>query len=360
MKTILITITLLGALAARGVVQETHVDTKALEKKDEEDLRIRAQFGYSFNNVRDKLVVIKHEQGSGSGFIATMDGKTYLFTNQHVILGAEKISFTTVSGEKIRPRKVELAATRDIARLLLNTDSGFIIADQIEMDIPIGVFGNSEGAGVATELYGMITGVGGELVEVSADFVPSNSGSPVLNLDQEVVGIASYATYSRKNRATEGTQFENKTRRFCYRLTDVQWKSVNWKKYNDNYGKMFMKSETLIDGVHEIISIINDDSLDMIRMSDHSERSLNVWESSHNQIISKYNRGEYHHRDLSTAYSDSMRAVSGICRGRGRQLLMLSKKRDLSGFLKQRFEQQAYTLENLAKEFNHYSDSIHL
>ena len=94
-----------------------------LEKKREEDALIQAQFDYTYSDISDRLVVIKHELGTGSGFIAAMDGKTYLFTNQHIILGAEKISFTTVSGEKLRPRKVKLSTTRDIARLLLSDET---------------------------------------------------------------------------------------------------------------------------------------------------------------------------------------------------------------------------------------------
>ena len=72
---------------------------EALEKRLAEEKEIKAQFEYSFNDVSDHIVTVScsgpYGRSSGSGFIASLDGKNYLFTNQHVILGAEKISFKT-------------------------------------------------------------------------------------------------------------------------------------------------------------------------------------------------------------------------------------------------------------------------
>ena len=203
--------------------EEEQAQKEAEEQKKAEQAEIKAQFPYSFDDVSDKLVLIeckgRHGDWSGSGFVAEMNGKTYIFTNQHIVLGADTISFKTAAGEVLRPRAVELSATRDIARLLLQDHEALTISDNLSMGAPLAVFGNSEGGGVATELYGKVTGVGADLVEVSADFVSGNSGSPVLNLDKEVIGIASYVRYSAPSKMKEGTQFENKVRRFCYRLT---------------------------------------------------------------------------------------------------------------------------------------------
>ena len=73
-------------------------------------------FDYSFDDVSDHILLISctSEQGksSGSGFVAKQNGKTYIYTNQHVILGADKISFKTASGEALRPSRIELSITR--------------------------------------------------------------------------------------------------------------------------------------------------------------------------------------------------------------------------------------------------------
>ncbi|RLA42372.1 MAG: hypothetical protein DRQ97_14085, partial [Gammaproteobacteria bacterium] len=169
--------------------QEELEREEALGKRLAAEQEIKAQFEYSFNEISDKLVTVtctsNRGRSFGSGFVATLNGKTYLFTNQHVIIGADKISFKTAYGETLRPRGVELAASRDMARLLLaDGTEGFEITSKMSIGSPIGVFGNSEGGSVATELYGKVTSVGSEVVDVSADIVSGNSGSPVLNLDQ--------------------------------------------------------------------------------------------------------------------------------------------------------------------------------
>ena len=77
------------------------------EDQQAEEAEIKAQFSYTFDDVYDKLVIIEckgqHGEWSGSGFVAAMDGKTYLFTNQHIVLGADTISFKTAKGEVLRP-----------------------------------------------------------------------------------------------------------------------------------------------------------------------------------------------------------------------------------------------------------------
>jgi hypothetical protein len=341
----------------------------AREKKQEEEKVIKEQFGYSFNDIRDNLVVVEHDDAVGSGFIAKMDDKFYILTNQHVILGADKIRFTTASGKPLRPRKVELSTTRDIARLLLDSDAGFEITDNIEMDAPIGVFGNSDGGGVATELYGKITGVGGELVEVSADFVSGNSGSPVLNLEQEVIGIASYVRYSDNSKMKEGTRFENQTRRFCYRLTDVQWKAVNWKKYNDKYGKLYKENEILIDSIFEIANLWYEDPFSKVTADEHPDMGLRKWSTSHNHMVNRIvrmrdkGRATPHQLDntnkqIRKDLGDSAEDLSTVCRGRARQMRLLAAQRELTDFLHKEFEGFAYRLDYAAKQIERYGDKL--
>ncbi|RLA42373.1 MAG: hypothetical protein DRQ97_14090 [Gammaproteobacteria bacterium] len=327
-------------------VAEEH-NKEGLEEKRKEDSLIQAQFGYSFDDISDKLVVIKHEMGSGSGFIATMDGKTYLFTNQHIILGAEKISFTTLSGKKLRPRKVELSVTRDIARLLLADDTeSFGITGEMPMDSPVGVFGNSDTDEVATKLYGTVTGVGAEIVEVSADFVSGNSGSPVLNIDQEVLGIASYVRKSDTHAMKEGTKFENRTRRFCYRLTGNQWKPVNWKQYNDKYGRFYYQNTLFTDGVIEVLTNWGDTPRDRISISENPEKSLVSWTKSHNELIEKYSHKT---RIFASEYSGSLKKLSESCSSRARQTRLFSEQRELTEYLREELDSQSVTLDYIAK-----------
>jgi len=295
--------------------------------------------------------VIKHERGSGSGFIASMDGKTYLFTNQHIILGAEKISFTTVSGEKLRPRKVELSNTRDIVRLLLSDEAeGFGITDEMPMDSPVGVFGGSETDGSSTGFYGTVTGVGAEIVEVSSEFVSENSGSPVLNISQEVLGIASYVRESNTHAMKEGTKFEDRTRRFCYRLTGNQWKPVNWKKYNDKYGKFYRQHAMFTDGVIELLINWGDTPKDRVGITENPEQSLVSWIESLNAMIGKYG-GSGKKKQFAGEYSESLHRLSESCSSHANQIRAFSdqQRRELTGFLRDEFDMLATTLDSFAK-----------
>lgn len=326
---------------------------------------LKTEFSYVFSDISDKLVIItcKSERGrsSGSGFIAKMDGKTYLFTNQHVIIGADSIRLKTADGETITPAgTIELSKKRDIARIALTEREAFEITSKFSLGSPLGVFGNSEGAGVATELFGEVTGLGTDLVEVNAEFVSGNSGSPVLDVRQNVIGIASYvrvtweppkndddkdtASDSEDDSEDEEEELESKTRRFCYRLDDLKWMPVKWKAYNQKYGKLYRNSEALAENVFEIINVWSSSPLEKIPETDSMARDIATWVKKHNDIISRYQRRKYNQNSFVNAYSESLEILSKTCKERARRIEMFSKQRELSGFLRDGFESNAYSL----------------
>ncbi len=335
----------------------------ALEKRLAEEKEIKAQFGYSFNDIANSIVIVSCSgeagRSSGSGFIAMMHGKPYLLTNQHVILGAEKISFKTAAGITLKPHGVQLSTTRDIARLPLAEGNGLTISKNMTMDSIIGVFGNSEGGGVATELYGKVTGIEADLVEVSADFVSGNSGSPVLNLNQEVIGIASYVKYNTDD------EDGSKTRRFCYRLTGNQWKSVKWKAYNDKYGKLYREKAVLIDSIFEVANEWYDDPFTRMTADNHTDIGLRKWSGAHNSMIKRIDRTagtavsqhklDNTNKQIRKDMSDSATALSKVCRDSARNMRFLSEKqRELTDFLRDEFERLANRLEYAADQIDEY------
>jgi hypothetical protein len=335
-------------------IQKKETDKKnadEITKKEKEEAEIKVQFNYSLNDILDKLVIIncsgKNGRSAGSGFIAKMDGKSYLFTNQHVIFGTDRISFKTIEGKTLKPRGVELSQSRDIARLLLADDvEGFEISEKVLMDAPIAIFGNSEGGGVATELYGKTTGIGADLVEVSAEFVSGNSGSPVLDRDQKVIGIASYVRFASTSRITKGTRFENKTRRFCYRISGNEWVKVNWKSYNEKYGKAYVANEQFVNGVIHIFEQWGEDVKGTIELSASSSRRLENWVQSHNALIAAKNR-QGSRRSFLGKYVKSTKSLSHICTTKANQIRLFSKDRNLTDFLRNESETQVYTLETV-------------
>ena len=96
------------------------------------------------------------------------------------------------------------------------------------------MFGNSDGADVITALGGKIIGVGPSLIEISAEFVQGNSGSPVLTLDGKVVGIATFAVNGAEseNWVKSGTRFDG-VRRFALRLDNIHWEAIDWELYHN-------------------------------------------------------------------------------------------------------------------------------
>jgi hypothetical protein len=294
-----------------------------------------------------------------------MEGKIYLFTNQHVILGADKISFKTANGAILKPRSVELSTTRDVARLLLADETdGFEVVNDRTIGSPVAVFGNSEGGGVATELYGEITTVGSEVIDISADVVSGNSGSPVLNLDQKVIAIVSSV------RSYRDDETGSKTRHFCYRMTDGRWRPVKWKSYNDKYGKQFLETEQLIQSIFEAADTWYDDPYSRMTAEDHPDAGLRKWAIEHNRIINRIMRlsdkgqvRNLHELDntnerIKQDMADSAEALSAVCRGRARQMRMLSEQRELTEFLHGEFENFATRLESAAVEIDRYGNKL--
>ncbi len=351
-------------------------ELEAKKKKQQEE--IKAQFPYSFNDVADNLVTVECENDAGdryvgSGFIAKMNGKTYVFTNQHVIMGAAQIDIKTTTGDRVIPRGVELSLTRDIARLPLAANDpheGFTISDKPAMDMLVAVFGNSEGGGVATELYGKVTGVGADLVEVSAEFVSGNSGSPTLNQDREVIGIVSYVRFYnlKDDDADDDTKPEKKARRFCYRLTDVKWMPVNWKRYTENYGKPFMETEELVDSILDIVYGWVVDPFGPVS-NEHRDYDLKKWAKAHNDMVGKIvrlsdkGRATRHELDninkqISNDIGDSAEALSEFCERKSRHVEMKLSKRDMTGYLRGRFEDQVYSLEYAAEFIDHFGNKL--
>lgn len=332
----------------------------AFAKKEDTEKVLKKQFSYSFNDIQDNLVVVEHTDAVGSGFIAQMGGRYYIFTNQHVILGGDRIRFESVSGKLLKPKKVELSTTRDIARLLIDTDSGLKIANRPKMDSPVGVFGNSDGGGVATELYGKVTSVGSELVEVSAGFVSGNSGSPVLNLDQEVIGIASFVRFSTDQKTKGDDKPKTITQRYCYRLDGLQWKPVNWKKYNEKYGKASLENNALINDIFELIWAWHDQPFDKISTENHADHELQKWSKNHNYMVNRIERmnkkgratpHQLHNtnKQIRKDLIDSAEAFSKVCQHRARQMRFLSDQRELTGYLREEFLRLVERLGNASK-----------
>ena len=155
----------------------------------------------------------------------------------------------------------------------------------------------------------------------------------------------------------KGTKFENKTRRFCYRLDGISWKTVNWKRFNQSYGTVHRESNTFIDGLVEILNSWSDEPFEPIQFESEPERALVNWAGNHNKVVGNGIGGDSFSRKQYAEYSDSTRELAEVCRSRAKKIRMLSEQRGLTDFLYKEYDMQAATLEYFAKIIDHYTTS---
>ncbi|WP_158279852.1 S1 family peptidase [Coraliomargarita sinensis] len=197
------------------------------------------------------VIVEAKEGGGGSGFIAEMKGRKFFVTNIHVLAAARGAMLWTVDGQELQlPDIAFLSKKRDLAIVPLNwTGNALMISNSLAFDdVSIGdritVMGNSDGAGVATKLRGDVDGIGPEEIEISAKFVPGNSGSPIVH-DKlgKVIGIVSYMKdLSQKDKWTEDSELSD-IRRFGFRLDgEIEWHRISLEDLYEQ-GELFANFE---------------------------------------------------------------------------------------------------------------------
>ncbi len=186
------------------------------------------------------LVFVEDKEGAGSGFVATIAGKQYVITNQHVVAGHGGATFTLLDRSPLKVGTAAAAVGHDIMTFATQPDAKAMeIMLDVEKNAAIGddvvVLGNPEGARVIKPISGKLVGIGPNLVEVSAEFVPGNSGSPIIHLKSgKVIGIATYVIVREMDTLT-GRRAQQ-LRRFGYRLDSIkQWQPVAWPAYNDEF-----------------------------------------------------------------------------------------------------------------------------
>lgn len=206
----------------------------------------------SFAYIKGKLAMVSFSKGQGSGFIVKQADKKYLITNEHVIRigNGEMPQVLMLDGKDLKLGNCEISRDRDLMRFEVEANAdALVMADTIpEIGDKVTIYGNSDGGGVSTQIHGEVLGVGGDRIEVSAQFVNGNSGSPVIDKNGKAIGVATYLTnYTNVNDWVKtGTRF-NGIRRFATRIADMSWRLVDWNEYsrqirNVNDFEYFLKS----------------------------------------------------------------------------------------------------------------------
>lgn len=200
------------------------------------------------------VVIIKGDKGVGTGFIANLKGVKVVVSNAHVLVGNSKIEITDISGRRIKFKTINLAKDRDVAVYELEDADGLKYLDvdyrpeDVPLDSDISVYGNSLGEGVVTSIKGKLKGIGPNKIEVDSDFVQGNSGSPIVNADGKVIGIATYIKQIRKDWTTKDTRF-SEPRRFGVRVDNINLRDLQnikpaaYLKNLEVYNRLLLKNK---------------------------------------------------------------------------------------------------------------------
>lgn len=192
----------------------------------------------------NSLVVIEGQNGVGSGFVCQMDGQPTLLTNTHVLSNNPQPRFSTLNGTSLTPGLAFVGMDSDLSKIALpaDTTTNLELLTELDSTVRVGdaiaVLGNAEGAGVVKPLEGRIVGIGPNLIEVDAPFVPGNSGSPIIHVPTgKVIGIATYLLVRKVNSASGAV--DSTVRRFGYRLDKVKgWEPINWQRFYLQSGQL--------------------------------------------------------------------------------------------------------------------------
>lgn len=142
------------------------------------------------------------EQGTGSGFILTQDGR--VVTNAHVVSGADTVSVTLKDGRSFEGQVIGVDPVTDVAVVKIEaTDLPSVTLGRSEMLTPgqwAIAIGNPLGLD-NTVTAGIISAIGRsssqvgipdkrvQFIQTDAAINPGNSGGPLLNDRGEVIGI---------------------------------------------------------------------------------------------------------------------------------------------------------------------------
>jgi hypothetical protein len=301
-------------------------------------------FTEDFSSLSDALVRISGENTIGIGFIISMEGAQYIVTNANVVSGHTKLSFTSLSGKEIQPKKIELSATRDLARFMV-TGQKALKMQPAEKGSSIAVL-EYDRSSTITPHQGSCDGVGKDMIEVTAPFESQSNGSPLLNTELQVCGTANHMIYYKM----QDNSWEGTPRRFAYRLNDAHWYSPNWKHYNRTYGKSLRE----VDEFRSVLYSVANDWIQNPKCEIETTASLGLefdrWVKQHNGMISDLSKKRSRNdngsanKTMIKRFQASCQALIGICDAKAKQLLFLCEDKKITPYLKLQFKWRALEL----------------
>ena len=146
------------------------------------------------------------EWSAGSGFIITTDG--YILTNAHIVEDAERVTIRLSDGEIVDAVVVGMDRTNDVAVVKIDRDGLTALPKGDSDTIRVGEFVMTIGDPVKSELAGSVTfgiisaksreinieGFTNTYIQTDAAINFGNSGGPLIDMNGNVIGMASAKT----------------------------------------------------------------------------------------------------------------------------------------------------------------------
>ncbi|HSH39326.1 MAG TPA: trypsin-like peptidase domain-containing protein, partial [Chthoniobacterales bacterium] len=184
-------------VAPTVVVIETSKERDANDNPSLEDLLFQNQPDQR-RNPRNQ----QPAQSEGSGFIVRADG--HIFTNYHVVEGADKINVKLKDGREFQAKLIGTDEKTDIAVIKIEANNLPVAQFADSEAVKVGQFAFAIGAPFRldyTFTYGVISGKGRsrlisnggysitDYIQTDASINPGNSGGPLCDIDGKVVGM---------------------------------------------------------------------------------------------------------------------------------------------------------------------------
>jgi hypothetical protein len=255
-------------------------------------------FGYS-EALDDFLFTVQCDGfEAGSGFILHDQGESWLVSNCHVVEGDKKVVFVGMvddSNSFDLPEKIQVASNRDAVRFRVDTPDGFSLARDCSFDEEVFAFGNSDGKGIVTKSEGKIVGKGRGKIEVTCEIIPGNSGGPVINITNEVIGLSTFIIVAPEEKNSDNSQWLSKftmikgtryegTRRFAIPLHDAKWQEVDLSTFQ----KESVEAKSVIDQCEKFYGIISSISYKYPIHEGNGSIISRSWIRNYNRKLRKY------------------------------------------------------------------------
>lgn len=189
-----------AAIAKKSSPAVVNIDTKTLVRQSFSPFGNDPILRQFFGDQMDLFSRVVPMEGKGSGFIVSSDGM--ILTNNHVVDGADSVSVTLADGRQFDAEIVGKDPTYDLAVIRIKASNLPVLkmgdSDRTEVGEWVVAIGNPFGL-EHTVTVGVISAKNRSIrlerlnfdgfFQTDAAINPGNSGGPLINLDNQVIGI---------------------------------------------------------------------------------------------------------------------------------------------------------------------------